>query len=204
MYMTKETKCKLVTIVIVTVLLVWILQYCSLNKYYKTLSNNVKEIYQTGEVVPFDTDYINKGMQANGYAIRVDSFRIECYQDYINSINLTVDNPRVTPEKIALVEISVLNQDSCAEGIMLTAFSLHGVDNYVGLNRELLSLLNPGLAGNYGIRLDPGEQYTIFLPYNLIASQFGASDWRNIYEYQFYLHITSYPTEKDIRLTLFE
>ena len=202
--MIKGTKNKVVIIVIVTVLLVWVLQYCSLNSYYKSLSNNVSEIYQTGDVVLFGADYINKGMQASGYAIRVNSFRIECYQDYIISTNLTIDSPRIIPDKLALVEILVINQDSSAEGIMLTEFSLHGVDNYVGINRELFSALNPGLAGNYGIHLEPGEEYTIILPYNLIASQFGTGDWYNINEYQFYLHITSYPTEKDIRLTLAE
>ena len=83
---------------------------------------------------------------------------------------------------------------------MLTDLALHGVDNYVGLDWELLTKLNPVLQGNFGIHLSPNTEYQLVLPFDLQKAFFGSDTWRHLDKYSMYLHMTSFPMEKDIKV----
>jgi len=177
----------------------WWMRYDSLNSYYSSFSGNKREIHQLEEIVSFDDNYIND-LCVSGYSIRVDNFTIQQFEDYINAKAIDEDMLLSKPDKIALVYITLFNENSAAEGIMLTAFGLHGVDNYVGLNWDLLLLENPVLQGNFGIGLSPNTEYKLVLPFDLYQEHFGDDTWRNIENYQFFLHTTAYPVEKDIQV----
>lgn len=52
---------------------------------------------------------------------------------------------------MALVHITLFNDNSVAECVMLSEFKLHGVDNYVGLDWDILTAANPVLQGIMGL-----------------------------------------------------
>lgn len=197
---TSKNKPRLIILVIFVAIVAWLFCYYSINRYYSSFSDITKEIYAAGENVAFGDNYQNKGLNANGYEICVDHFEILDYADYVEEIGFELHKNRSTPEKVALVYISLFNVDSTENGVMLTEFALHGIDNYVGLNRELLDALNPGLQGNAGIHLAIGEQYRLIIPYNLYKIHFATNTWKNLNSYKFYLHITSFPVEIDIKV----
>lgn len=176
----------------------WCWRYISMNAYYRSLSDQHREIFPAGEIVPFGTDYIDKDMCVDGYSIRVDGFEIMEGKPYLDSLGITVHGD--APGKIALVSVTLFNDDSDAQGVMLTALRLHGVDQYAGMNWGLLTILNPVLKGNYGIHLSSGTEYKLVLPFDLRRAEYGVSTWNKLDEYTFYLRITNFPTDKDIQV----
>lgn len=176
----------------------WSWRYVSLNEYYNALSQETREVFALGDVVPFGEDYMTKGVSADGYSLRADRFEIVDYADY--AAGLGVEQEDGAPEKLALVYITLFNEDNDGGGIALTAFQLHGMDNYVGLSWDMLTAANPELGDNYGIALSPGTEYELVIPFELDSALFGADTWRHLEDYTFYFQITAYPTEKDIRV----
>lgn len=197
-----KTKFKIFLCVVIVILVttVWCVRYVSLNSYYASVSNNSRAVYQLGEIVSFGEDYINKDMSIPGYSIKVNRFEIQQFDEYTKALGINQDDIYSKPKKLALVHITLFNDNSVAEGVMLSEFKLHGVDNYVGLDWDILTAVNPVLQGSYGISLSPGTQYDITLPFDLYEEHFGADTWKSINEYQLFLHITAYPVEKDIKL----
>lgn len=193
-------KSKLIILAIIGAIIVWLFCYHGINRYYASFSDISKEVYSAGDIVAFGDNYQNKGLTATGYEICVNHYEIVDFADYAEHIGFKPNGDRSTPEKVALVYITIYNVDSVGKGVMLTEFALHGIDNYVGLNRELLDALNPGLQGNTGIHLATGEHYQLIIPYNLFRIHFGIDTWKNINNYKFYLHITSFPVEIDIKV----
>lgn len=96
--------------------------------------------------------------------------------------------------------IASLDPSTLLSSDMLTDLALHGVDNYVGLDWELLTKLNPVLQGNFGIHLSPNTEYQLVLPFDLQKAFFGSDTWRHLDKYSMYLHMTSFPMEKDIEV----
>lgn len=196
--MKKKTRRTLIILLLFLATATWTWRYVSLNNYYSSMSDRTKKVYSTGEIVPFDKDFTAEDEQPNGYSLRVDSFEIVDYDSYIEETSIV--GGAYGPQKLALVHITLFNDDSNTDGILLTAFQLHGIDNYVGLDRTLLTVINPVLEGYYGIRLRPGEEYELTIPYDMSSNLFGSDTWKHLNEYAFYFHITSYPTEKDIQV----
>lgn len=178
----------------------WIWRYVTLNAFYDNLYEGKRITYQAGEIVPFDDDRYEMGVSTDGYSIRVDGFAVMELSEFLASISVPEDNVYTYPDKVAVVNATLFNEDSVAPGIMLNNFTLHGVDNYAAIDWELVSIANPVLegTGSYGISLSPGTEYQIVLPFALYEQFFGADTWRHIERYEFYLHATDYPTEKDI------
>lgn len=196
--MTKKLRGILACIAVILLAAGWSWRYISLNSYYDSLSHPEKMVYKMGEIVPFGADYMYKGVSAAGYSVRVDGFEIADYETYAEGLDL--DPAYSGPEKLALVYITLFNESSDAEGVMLTEFQLHGIDNYVGLSRDMLLAANPVLEGNYGIHLSPDTEYGLVIPFELYSELFGGDTWRHIENYEFFFHVTSYPTEKDIQV----
>ncbi len=178
----------------------WGWRYVSLNRYYQSLSDRTRQVYPAGEFVSFGTDWVTKDITANGYSVRIDDFRILDYEDYIATLDSSYEEPYGKPDKLALVYITLRNDNSTEEGVMLTDLKLHGIDNYVGMNWDILVMANPVLSGYYGINIAVGKEYQLILPFDLDKEFFGSDTWRDIEGYMFYLHITAYPAEKDIKV----
>lgn len=130
----------------------------------------------------------------------MEHFEILNTEEYVQSLNLEADEYRSLGEKTALVYITLFNQNSDAQGVMLTDFSLRGIDNIVSMDRDLLTASNPVLQGNYGISLSPGTSYNLILPYTLQEEYFSRWTWNNIEKYDMYLRVTVAPTEKVIQV----
>lgn len=196
--MTKQKKITvLFALVLLTVLWTW--QYITVNNYYAQMDKSSIQYFPMNEDVPFGDDFIEWNEQANGYYVRVNRFEILDYDEYWEE-NCFNHAPMLEAEKIALVHITLRNDDSNSAGIYLTDFVLHGIDSYQGMDWEALTAANPILAGGFGIRLASGTQQEFVLPYYIKMDSFGIDTWRNIENYPFYLRITAFPTQKDIVL----
>lgn len=198
--MKKKVKYFCTWLTVLSLVCAAIYRYITLNEYYSSLSNQRKEIYSAGEIVQFGENYLNPGVCFNGYSIRVDKLEIVDSITYLNSIPNSIDPNAVVPEKLALVYITLFNEDSDAEGVMLTELGFHSIDNYATMDWELLTVINPILEGNYGIRLSPNTSYSLILPFSFYERYFASDTWNNLEECTFYLHITGYPVEKDIQI----
>lgn len=196
----RKKKKQVIVIACIIVCLVWSIGYYTLNQRFAKISDNKKQIYTQDQTVEFGEDYLNKGLQSQGYTIRVDNFQIQSYEEFKKNTSYSSDIERNQPDRIALVTVTIKNENSNAEGVMLTELKLHGIDNYVGMNMSIFPFMNPNLSGSFGIHLREGNEYTVILPYNLMKDQFGRDTWKQLDNYHFYLHITSYPVEKDIIL----
>lgn len=190
----KKLKCVLIPLVTVLLAAAWYARYTSLNRFYDSIDDSVEMIYPMGEDVPFGEDYIGGGSPANGYLLRADGFRIADFEDICPGVEGD------TPEKLALVEITLKNTGSDAEGVMLSELSLHGIDELLFLDHDALDRLNPGLQGNLGIRLSENTVYSLTLPYDLYRANFSGGTWSRLDQYALFLQLTSFPTCKTIDL----
>lgn len=198
--MKKKTRALVICAVLILLAALWIWRYVTMNAYYSALSGSRREVYEVGEIIPFGEDHIEVNTQANGYSIRVDKFEILDLADFLSGAPIPAEQVHTNPDKVAVVYITLFNDHSTAPGIMLTDLDLHGVDNYANIDWELLAAANPVLQGNYGISLSPETEYSVVLPFALYEQYFGADTWKNVNHYTWFLHITAYPTEKDIQV----
>lgn len=198
--MKRSVRRALVICVVVLLAAGWIWRYTALNSFYAGLYEQSRCTYPPGEIVPFGDDRTEMGVIADGYSIRLDGFEIMELSDFLSSISVPADSVYTNPDKVAVAYATLFNEGSEAPGITLTDFTLHGVDNYANIDWELVTVSNPVLTntGSYGISLSPGTEYEIILPFALNAPYFGTDTWRHIEQYDFYLHVADYPTEKDI------
>lgn len=194
----KNRKWILICIVAVVLAGLWVWRYTTMNTYYDSFANIRNVVYQAGEVVPFGDDKLVSTDNAKGYSIRVNSMEILEPQEFVQETGISLYNLAIKPERIALVYITLFNEESDAEGIYLIDFELHGIDNYVGMNWALLAELNPVLQGAYGIRLEDHTQYELVLPFNVFEQYFDGYTWSNMDSYDWFLRITTWPNEKDI------
>lgn len=178
----------------------WIWRYVTMNEYYDSLVIAEKETYQIGDVVPFGDDLGEMRTYLKGYSLRVDKFEVQDFNTYVESINFKPDEYHTPGDRIALVYITLFNEDSDADGVMLTDFQLRGVDTIIYLDWDLLTAANPVLGENYGIKLSPGTEYSIVLPHKLQEEFFGSWTWNHFDDYDLFFRLTSYPTEKVIQV----
>jgi len=190
------------TLIILVALLLavgWVWRYNALNTFYNSLYENNKLTYRMGEVVPFGDDRLEMGISTKGYSIRLDNFVIMELSDFLSMLSIPEETINTKPDKVAVAYATLFNENSKAPGIMLNDFTLHGIDNYADVDWELVRISNPILSEGYGISLSPKTEFQIILPFGLHRMYFGTDTWCQLEQYDFYLHITSYPTEKDIR-----
>lgn len=180
----------------------WTWRYHSLNSYYdSTFTRISQKSYQLGETVSLGQNKIGGYTAAEGYTIRVDAFEILDYEEYIENTGYKVDQMFADPEKVGLVSITLANIDSTSNGIMLTDFVLHGIDNYVGLDWNLLTVANPILQGNHGIQIPQNTEVSLTIPFDMYRSYFNSRTWNNLNEYKWFFKVTSWPEKQLICLT---
>lgn len=198
----KRMKKKRILLCAVSLIMIigWMWRYNSLNTYYNAQYQKIRVEYAPGEVVPYGEDTISLDGTMNGYSIRVDKYEVMDLSIFMDRFGNESTNIYTHPDKVVVVYATLFNEKSDAEGIMLTDIGLHGIDNYATMDWELLTISNPVLQGNYGIKLSPNTEYQVVLPYALYQEYFGADTWHRIDEYTWFLHVTASPTEKDIRL----
>ena len=177
----------------------WSWRYITMNAYYDSFVNQEKVIFKVGEKVPFEDDLYNK-KSLNGYSIQVNRFEVQDFYTYAESIGFVMDDHYYPGEKVALLSITLFNDNSDAEGVMLTDYNLYGVDQIINMDWDLLIAANPILEGNYGITLLPGTECSLVLPYKMQKDYFGTWTWNHLDDYDLYLKLTSYPTEKVIQV----
>lgn len=175
----------------------WTWRYVTMNRYYDSLDNSNYRLYTAGEEVPFEDDGNDFYTDLNGYYIRVDGYRVVDYSTYLAENNISIDN-ETPPEKLALVQITLINKTCEANPIMLTNMLLHSTDTVIPMDWDVLVKANSILKGNTGISLSRGTECQLILPYQLSKSQFEGSTWRRIEDRKVYLQVTNVLTTKEI------
>jgi len=199
--MKTRNKALIAVLAILVVSALWVWRYTALNQYYQGLDQSSVVRYQMNEKVPFETDFVEWNVPANGYYISVDGFEILDYHDYMDNAPFELE-PMLDSDGIALVHITLRNEDSTDPGIFLSDFCLHGIDSVQGMDWEILTAANPILNGGHGIQLKQGTQEEFVLPFYIRKDSFGNDTWNHLQDYSFYLRVTSFPTQKDIALEL--
>lgn len=188
-------------IILLLITVGWSYRYNSLNEYYEGISSDATEIvYDIGNVVPFEDDRMGGWKQATGYSLSVDKFEIVDSQDFINTVGFIPTDNYSPCEKVAVAYITLYNEDSDAEGIMLTELSMCGIDQVLNLNWDLLLAANPVLEGNMGIKLAHNSECSLILPFSLFEKYFSGATWKNIDNYELFLELTIYPAKKIIKV----
>ena len=186
--------------VIVILASLWTWRYITLNRYYDDLDNGSYQLYQIGEPVPFEDDGNDLYTDLNGYSIRVDGYEICDYDEFIDDRDIAIAKDENDPDKLALVYITLINENCEPNPVSLLALKLRGIDTPLNMDWDLLPLANSVLEGHTAIALNPGTEQKLVLPYGLWKSSFSSSTWRNIDEYTLYLQITATLTQKEVKL----
>lgn len=197
--MTKKLRAALMAGCGLVLAALWTWRFCTMNAYYAAISDRSAQVYSLGEIVPFEDDYLTDGMKAIDCSIRVDDFEIVEYDAYVEAEGIAPVG--YAPEKLGLVHVTVFNEGSETRYIYPSVFKLHGIDNYVGLDRTLITAINPILEADGCLALEPGGEYQLVIPFDVASYQFGSDTWAHLDRYTFYFHAASYPTEKDIQVT---
>lgn len=188
-------------IILLLITVGWSCRYNLLNEYYEGISSDATEIvYDIGDVVPFEDDRMGGWKQATGYSLSVDKFEIVDSQDFINTVGFIPTDNYSPCEKVAVAYITLYNEDSDAEGIMLTELSMCGIDQVLNLNWDLLLAANPVLEGNMGIKLAHNSECSLILPFSLFEKYFSGATWKNMDNYELFLELTIYPAKKIIKV----
>lgn len=106
--------------------------------------------------------------------------------------------------KVALVSVTVSQQNSPAEGFPLTELSLYTTDMLMNMDWDLLGVVNPILDGATGIRLQDGASCDILLPFDLYRYRFTSAEWNRLEQSNIWLQVTNYPTRKIVRVNIGE
>lgn len=201
--MKRKTRNILLVVLALALAAGWLIRYITLNYYYDSMiADYTTESYSIGEVVPFGTDHTGAdfmGTGLEGYSIRVDKLEIVDYDRYIAAENLTLeaDPYRVNPEKLALVYVTLFNEDSDSDGVMVSELALFSKTDSIPVDIDVLMALN---NGNTGVYLSPDTQYSMVIPYMLLERDFRTSVWRDLDNIPLYFQITGFPVSKIIQV----
>lgn len=198
--MNKWIKRTLLITVIILLAAAWTWRYVTMNRYYDDLDNSDYQLYQSGEFVPFEDDGLDLETDLNGYHARVDRFEVKSTTDCLSEWGVNVSADKFTAEKIALVYITLKNEDCDPNPVKLTAMLFRGEDCTAPMQYDLLVAANPVLQGYTQIALNPGDECQIVLPYGLVKTFFNTHTWEHIDEETFYLGVTSGLTNKEVQI----
>lgn len=198
--MKKVLRLILIATVLVLLAVGWTWRYVTLNNYYNDLDNRDYQLYQAGDLVPFEDDGNDMDTDLNGYYIRVDGYEIRDYQDYLEDTAISLPESDTAPDKLALITVTLVNETCAPNPIMATDMMLRGVDSVMPMDWDVLVQANPILGGNTGIALNPGTECHLILPYGLRKDRFDGSTWRNINKYKLFLQVTNSLTTKEIQV----
>lgn len=194
--MKKRIRLTIIAVVVALLAAAWTWRYVTMNKYYDDLDRSDYKLYQAGELVPFEDDGNDLHTDLNGYYIRVDGYEVQDYDEYLAASGLELE-AEYAPDKLGLVHITLVNETCEDSGIVLTDFKLRGLDCVMQMDWDVLAVQN---NGSTGVKLLPGTECQLVLPYGLSEDSFSGNTWRNIEDYEVYLQITSCLTRKEIQV----
>lgn len=174
------------------------------DEYRQRWSANTEKTYSVGEIVPIAPDFVGYNLAAEGYMLQVNRFEIVDYRAYTSALQYDGTDRSRIPDKIALVSVTVSQQNSSAEGFPLTELSLYTTDMLMNMDWDLLGVVNPILDGATGIRLQDGASCDILLPFDLYRYRFTSSEWNGLEQSSIWLQVTNYPTRKIIQVNIGE
>jgi hypothetical protein len=167
----------------------------------------LEESYEEGEFVEIGDNYFYQEREKNtGYGIKVISSKFVPYADYVAAYGQdeTYLDEGYRPEYVLDIELTIRNSNTDEEvgrGFDFVQMVAIASNEIFQVNNELWTLVRPDLAGELGIRVRPGTEYTVHLPYTRPASMDRVSSPKKLLTKDFHLLLSLYPTKKVIRLT---
>ena len=162
--------------------------------------------YREGEYVPLGEDYYWQEQEKSpGYEIRVVSSQIKSYADFVSEYgeDETYLDEGYRPEYVIDLEVSIKNtntDDETGRGIDFVQMRVQTENDSFQVNSELFTLVRPDLAGVLGVRVRPGTEVTLHLPYARSVSMDGYESYDAFVAKDFYLLLSMYPVKKVISL----
>jgi len=199
--MKRNVKIILIVFTITLLAGAWVWRYISFNNMYDELSRKGEtKVYEIGSIVPFGDNWIQHNCHALGYSLRVDRFEVVDYEEFLSEHEGVESTNPYIPEKLAIAYVTLSKEKSEDLGVMLTELKLHGIDQVVGMDWDLLLKLNPILEGNYGIALLDDSECELILPFDLYRDFFSIYTWNNLEQYDMFLRMTIWPEEIKVKV----
>lgn len=183
-----------------------------------------EELYSMGEWIPFGNNRQNSYEESiEGYSIRVDEAEILTYEALLDKIGQTEEtissmmdgNTEWCPEKVLFVTVTILNENSEADGVVLDELSCYGVNYDMNMditltiisNDFLMEAHNSNLAsyhGFLGCSVSSGAEAEVYLVYDFYEGFFSRRHWENLDDESIWLDMTWFPVRKTVELVLQE
>ena len=177
----------------------WVWRYVTMNRYYDELSNSDYQLYQMGELVPYEDDGTDFYTDMNGYYVQAEAFEIRDYHEYVQKMGLTINDP-YAPQKLALISLTFKNEGCDGGLISLPALYLRNIDTVSVLDWNVAVAANPILQGNLDFSLKKGSTCQVVVPFGLMEQQYTKYSWDNLDNSEFYLQVTNLLTKKEIQV----
>lgn len=178
-------------IVLVILGVLWFWGYRAVNARYELLIAPDKTVtYEIGQTVPIGPEPENllKPEGLSGYCYRVNSWQIVDTDNYLQEQQL--EDPwledGIKPEKLMLVSVTILNDNSGLYGFPLTSLYLKGAQAYCNISVSLCKDLNPEIIPYCNLSLPVSCEATVTIPFALQKMQFTYYHWTNLEDYPFY------------------
>ncbi len=182
----------------------WIAQVVYVNK---NTEKPIREDYEMNEWVSFGNNYFYRSDRENrnGYEITVTNAELVSYDDFIKSRNLKVVKNELSfiPEKILNVTVIIKNTNNTSSGISMLDTTLNSSVDRLSIDYEIFDALYPQLQGSISFSVKPGTQMEFQFPFAVTNASFQMvyTD-KYFHKTDFFLNITQYPVEKNIKITL--
>lgn len=180
----KKGKLIIVTTIVVLIIVIGI-RYREINNQYPQAK---EEEYSLRDKI----DY-------RGIEISVEEFRL-IDNDEITKMNLKESEFYKENERKAIVAtVNLKNNSSEMKSIESDYFEAATLDWHNGLNYEMFTILNGGEKSAY-VELNPKDEITLQLPYEMFDFQFKRDTWDSIEYLQFNLVFDIYPVKRFVKL----
>jgi hypothetical protein len=180
----------------ILILIMWGIRVYKLNTYYWH-KDSVEELYYSmDEYVEFGNNYF-MGNYVDGYSVKADTYQIMDTVDFLNACGVDADAYResvyVMPERVCVVSITVRNEESTAEGIVLSDIRLCGIDYYVFNDIDFFAMANPELGYNAAVTMKSHSEHSVNLVYGLFEQDFTKWNWNHMNRMRMMLLTTGAP-----------
>ncbi len=180
----KKSKLTIIITVIILIVIMGV-KYKDINNQYPQAK---EEEYRIGDKVEY-----------RGIEISVENVRL-IDNDEINNMDLQESKFYEEYQRKAIVAtVNFINNSNESKSVESDYFEAATLDWHNGLNYEIFNVLNGGEKRPY-VELNPKEEITLQLPYEMFDFQFERKTWDNIEDLQFNLVLEIYPLKKFVNL----
>ncbi len=175
--MKKRKKRGLFLCLFLAVAALWGWQVVRVNRQYPDVT---RETYPLGQMVDLEDDVVYYD-DMEGYSVRLNWAAVWEYQDLLDAYELgTVDEPFGAPERLYLLDITLVNTDNAEGGILLGDWYIQSLYETYDLDSAVFYAINQ--LDTEDVALRPNSEMEFLIPYSLRESRFPKKpgiSWKN-------------------------